>query len=191
MPNGDGGCSFCGAEGTPEGIEHEDGCIELGEPDSLKGTWWEKYQEYKEFVDWVFGEDVFSVELNCNDFFDYACSDYVRVMSDDLDIYWMAKKKFGAEGGAAFKCFAKHLQEPEYYSEMPEPLSEYFSRGYLDRKKFDEAVAWLNEIHCCWTGFGMCDTSHFETKECCFGWKVDRPMYSTEDPEGGPSEKYW
>lgn len=165
--------------------------LELGEPDSLKGTFWDELCQLREFRNFIF-DNCYGIDVNANDLFDYAVAESIHIPSDDLDIYWMAHRKFGWEGEVAFMrlCAVRYNK----FTELPEPLSDYFSRGMMDKDKYEAAKAWLDEIQC------ECRNSddkelridHIEyNKHCQFGWKIHRPMYDEPKEEGDDVEAYW
>ena len=162
--------------------------LELGEPDSLEGTWYKELEGLRDFRNFIF-EGCFSIEVNANDLFHYACADSITVYSDDLDIFWMVRKKFGREGEVAFMSLCAGMYEE--YDEAPEPLDEYFTRGIMDKDRYEEAKKWLDSIRCeCWKGRGISNPEHYHDKTCMFGWKVHRPMYD-EPPKGECIARYW
>lgn len=164
--------------------------LELGEPDSLEGTFHDELQQLREFRNFIF-EGCWHVCINTNDVWDWASADCQQVPADELDIFWMARRKYGTEGEWAF---LRHYVDWSD-GEPPDPQKPWFERGNISRDKYEEAKAWINEIRCECKGSTDKELrlEHLEYgKHCHFGWKIERPMYDPANTdEEGNVERYW
>ena len=148
----------------------------------------EEVAELREFRTFIF-EACFWVDINASDLWDWATADSVRIPSDDLDIFWIARQKFGREGEIAVMRLFTHFDEP------PDPQEPMFDRGYISREKYAEAKAWVASIRCEWQDSDDRElrSEHIEyDKHCKFGWKIERPMYDDKevDDDNNP-KRYW